>query len=463
MTGMLLLAVSSFCTDDGRIIAFNKTGIFLLMMSLLLNQFYDTSGWKLGKYLGNIFMLVFGSIGELWRPFADGIAYFRAKKGKRNNTFWYALLGAVIAVPLLAIVVALLAGADAVFRHMTNSLLAGINFGNIFNVLFRIGFIFFASYLLTAYLCKHTLNEKVKDSRKGEPVLAITVTGLLSVIYLLFSGIQIVYLFLGQMQLPEGYTYAEYAREGFFQLLAVSILNLIIVMTAMSFFKESKVLKIVLTVMSFCTFIMIASSALRMIIYIRFYYLTFLRILVLWALVLLFALFIGVVVSIYSDRFPLFGYSTVVVTVLYVALSFAHPDYIIAAVNVANAPGGSMEQSENGFFLAEKPYSDYAYLSRLSADAAPVLIPYMAELGYKMDWFYAEESADAEGTDREHADKPLEQLIHDGNMRRSRIGEFGYYYLRDLQNATEGFGIRTFNISRHIALRQIQSNRRGNG
>ena len=37
-------------------------------------------------------------------------------------------------------------------------------------------------------------------------------------------------LFLGKMQLPEGYTYAQYAREGFFQLLAVSILNLILVL-----------------------------------------------------------------------------------------------------------------------------------------------------------------------------------------------------------------------------------------
>ncbi|MFR8843973.1 MAG: DUF4153 domain-containing protein [Waltera sp.] len=51
-----------------------------------------------------------------------------------------------------------------------------------------------------------------------------------------FSGIQIFGLFLGKMQLPEGYTYAQYAREGFFQLLAVSILNLILVLVCLSFF-----------------------------------------------------------------------------------------------------------------------------------------------------------------------------------------------------------------------------------
>lgn len=460
MVGMMLLAVSTFCTDDGRIIAFNKTGIFLLMMSLLLKQFYNTSNWKLGKYLGSIFMLVFASIGELGRPFADGAKYFQGRKGKQNKTVWYALLGAVIAMPLLAIVLALLSGADAVFRQMTTSVLQGIDFGNIFNVIFRIGFLFFASYLLTAYLCKHTLSEQVKDHRNGEPVLAITITGLLSVIYLLFSGIQIVYLFLRQMELPEGYTYAEYAREGFFQLLAVSILNLIIVLVVMSYFRESKVLKGILTVMSLCTFVMIASSVFRMILYIRFYYMTFLRILVLWGLALLFLLFIGVVVSIYYGRFPLFGYSTVVVTVLYVALSFAHPDYIIASVNVANALGKvAEEQTEDGFFLAEAPYQDFVYLSSLSADAAPVLIPYMEELGYKMEWFYMEDTQmsweQENSLDYGRADRSLAQLTDTDRLRRSRVDEFGFYYLRDLQKATEDFGIRTYNISRHMALREI--------
>ena len=56
-------------------------------------------------------------------------------------------------------------------------------------------------------------------------------------------------------------------------------------------FRESKILKAILTIMSLCTFVMIASSAVRMIIYIRYYYLTYLRILVLWALALLTLLF----------------------------------------------------------------------------------------------------------------------------------------------------------------------------
>ena len=111
--------------------------------------------------------------------------------------------------------------------------------------------------------------------------MAITVTGMLTLLYLLFSGIQIGGLFLNKLQLPEDYTYAMYAREGFFQLLAVGFINLVIVLVCMGYFRESKLLKAVLTIMSLCTFVMIASSAMRMLIYIYYYYMTFDRLLVL--------------------------------------------------------------------------------------------------------------------------------------------------------------------------------------
>lgn len=454
MVSMMLLAVSTFCTDDWRIINLNKTGIFLLMMSLLLNQFFNTSQWKLGNYLAAILELVVMSIGELGRPFTDGKAHYNAK-GKKNKAVWYGILGAVIAIPVLLIVAALLSAADALFRQMTNDLIDLVKPGNLINVVFRVTCIFFGSYGLTAFLCKRTISEEVKDHRKGEPILAITITGLLSVIYILFSGIQIFGLFLGRMQLPEGYTYAMYAREGFFQLLAVSILNLIIVLVCMSCFRESKVLKVILTIMSLCTFVMIASSCMRMIIYIRYYYMTFLRIFVLWSLAVLLLLFVGVVISIFKEKFPLFRYSVVVVTVLYLALSFSHPDYIIAAVNVANAPrsaeaeravsetdGYNADFFSGPFFLGEY-YDDYSYLSTLSADAAPVLLSYMDELEYDMS--VIEEARIFDSEKLEKVDK----------SRRSITG-FGYHYLENIKMRLDKFSWRTFNISRYMMLQKIR-------
>ena len=454
MAAMLLLGISTFCTDDGRLIFFNKLGIFLLMMSLLLNQFFNTSGWKLGKYLLSICQMAVSCFGELERSVTDSVTFWKKWGINIDKKVWYAVLGLVIAVPVLLIALLLLASADVVFRQMTGYFLVNIQLRDAILVILQIVAVYFATYALTAFLCKRNIKETVPDRRKGEPVLAITVTGLLTLLYLLFSFIQIGGLFLGKMQLPQGYSYAMYAREGFFQLLAVSLFNLVIVLVCMSYFKESRLLKGIMTVMSLCTFIMIASSALRMVIYIRFYYLTFLRILVLWSLAVLALLFVGVMISIFRDRFHLFRYSMTVVTVMYLALSFAHPDYIIARVNVSNAPQQginlwteeeSLKATDNfsradmfsgRFFLAAQPYHDYSYLAGLSADAAPILIPYLEELGYDMGAFYKDSAAAYANI-----------LSEDGVYRGGKDG-FGYYWMERMQSRTENLGIRTFNLSR---------------
>lgn len=445
MAGMMLLGISTFLTDDGRIIFFNKLGIFLLMMSLLLKQFFDTSKWKLGKYLGSIIQLVFMSIGEIARPVQDGIHYRKVKSGKDHRNVGFVVIGLMISVPLMSVVLVLLASADAVFFDMIVKVLGKINIESIFQIAFLIIFMFFFSYMLISYLCKKQIKEEVTDYRTGEPILAITVTTMLTLVYLVFSVVQIAALFMGKMRLPEGYTYARYARQGFFQLLIVSILNLLIVLACMGLFKRNKVLKGILTLMSLCTFIMIASSTMRMIIYIRFYYLTFLRILVLWGLALLAVLFLGILISIYVERFPLFGYSMVAVTVLYLALSFAQPDYIIARVNIANAGAESKQ-----WWVAEEvePYQDFRYLSGLSADAAPVLVPYLKELGYDFAAFDAEIATSYANEQRRQYDG--------GCLYRHNKEGFGYWWMERLQQRTDNFGIRTFNLSRYRAMQLLR-------
>lgn len=445
MTASVLLGISTFCTDDARIIGFNKLGIFLLFMSLLLKQFFDTSKWKLGKYIGSIIVMTFACIGEVGRPFSDGELYRRNHSGRNSKKLWAAVIGFIIAVPLFFVVLLLLAGADAVFRQMVGKLLENISFGNIMNVMFRVAFIFFASYSLLSYLCGRTLKEEVKDRRTGEPVMAITVTGLLTLLYLLFSGIQIGGLFLNKLTLPEDYTYAMYAREGFFQLLAVGFINLVIVLVCMGFFRESRILKTVLTVMSLCTFIMIASSAMRMIIYIHYYYLTFDRFLVLWGLALLSFLFVGIVINIFKEDFPLFRYSVAVVTVLYLLLSFAKPDYIIAKVNISQTVH---EDHDMTGYTDRKPYSDYYYLSGLSADAAPVLVPYLQELGYNMEAYRAKDPVDY-----------MKEMDPDGKdkYKSNKLEGFGYYWMRYTKRSIQGMGIRSFNLSRYIAVKALSA------
>lgn len=441
---MLLLSVSTFCTDDWRIIVCNKTGVFLLTICMLLGAIYDTKQWNLGKYLASIAQVCVMAIGELGMPFTDAVWYCKNKLDKKNSKYLYLLIGFAITIPLFVIVFLLLSSADIVFRDMADRMLANISGGDVCLMVVMFVVMTLVSYSLVVYLSKKEIKEEVVDSRKWEPLIGIPVATVLSLLYLVFSGIQIVYLFLGKMQLPTGYTYAEYAREGFFQLLAVSILNLAIVLVGLYFFKPSKILKAVLTVMSLCTFIMIASSALRMVIYIQYYYLTFLRILVLWSLLVLFLIFVGVIIYIAKETFPLFRYSLVVFTCLYIGLSFSHPDYWIAKVNLA-----STEDSRSDFFKGEA-YEDYRFLSDLSADAAPVLVDWIAEEGYATDSYYV----DTMTFEAYH-------ILNAGNQDDETdlaVKEWSaYMYLKNLGENCKELSLREFNVSRFIADYEVSS------
>ena len=217
--------------------------------------------------------------------------------------------------------ISLLSSADQIFGDAVVTLL-----GNIFLSWYAIWFLVFAfAALLFTYgiiVSAPFGSRHNRQTKEGthEPIIAITAMGLLTLVYLLFSVIQILYLFTNNMSLPDDMTYAEYARQGFFQLMFVSVLNVILVMICHAIFSKSTVLNIVLTIMSACTYVMIASSALRMTMYIKAYDLTYMRILVFAALAVLAVVLAGVIVRIYADRFPLVVIVVVVVIVLVVII-----------------------------------------------------------------------------------------------------------------------------------------------
>ena len=433
---LMLLGISTFCTDDGNIILINKLGIFILSFILMLHNFYTDDNWNFSAYLKNICRLIFGSIGTIGRPFSDLGLYLKSRKETErtgNSKGKYIFAGILISIPLMLIVIQLLCSADIVFDSLIEHLICDIQIPeNFFGICFTMLFAFFAAYCINTYLIRRSIHDTITDKQTREPILAITVTSVLSAVYLIFSGIQVIYLFFGNMELPYGYTYARYAREGFFQLLFICFMNLILVLICLGRFREHKVLKAILTLISLCTYIMIASSAMRMIMYIQCYALTFLRIFVLWSLVAIFLLMTGVLVSIYKEQFPLFKYSMILVTALYLMLSFSHPDYWIAKYNLALYYSEQSSSQSN-----YSSHYDGRYLSHLSSDAAPVLLN-----DHTLSAFY--DSAEHEENTRDGYHNWITEYAYRTNR-----------HIDDIQ--TKGTKIRTFNISRFIAGKYIEN------
>ncbi len=414
IVSITVLAFSLFLTDDSKIIVMSYLGIFSLMIIFMLHLFYEDKGWNFEKYLFVIGSLLVEILAALGTPFSYGKEYRRENKNEENKiwkrNFRNIAIGLGVAFPLLIVILALLISADRIFGNYIIQVLEGIVIPeNLFGVLFLSIFIFFTSFCILSALAKKKINEELIHKRQQEPIIAITFTFMLSLIYFIFCIVQIMGLFLRQMQLPIGYSYADYAREGFFQLLGVSLINQMLVLICLSFFKDNKILKINLTFISLCTFILIASSAYRMLLYINVYHLTFLRIFVLWALLVICLIMIGILIYIYKQSFSIFRYSMIVVTLLYLCLAYSRPDYWIAKVNVETIDVNKMELTR---------YYDSNYLYRLSSDAAPILIKYS-------------KSKDSNIMDYEIEDKN--------------------YYFKQIEENYKKMNFRSFNLSRYVA------------
>lgn len=358
LAAWVILSVGNCLTGSLLLIIFNTCGIFLLLLSFLLTCFCTTEKWSFGKFCGEMFILPFAAIAYIGYPFQSAKMFFKRDENKKSGITKYIWLGVFVSIPFLLVIVGLLVSADAVFRDLFVKLFQEIRLPEKpvwLLILLAVGIL--GSYGVIAYLADGSINDAVSDKKRWEPVAGITFLSIITVVYLIFSVIQISYLFLGNSDLPEGYTYAAYAREGFFQLLFVCLINLVTILICISRFRENKILKGVLTLFSCCTIIMIASSAMRMILYIENYQLTFLRLLVLWALIVITVLLAGCMITIYKDGFPLLQYVTVTVTIFYIIFSLAKPDYLIAKYNLT----------------CDRENADLSYLMLLSTDATPVL------------------------------------------------------------------------------------------
>ena len=418
--GAVLLGLSNMLTSSPKLWLLNTIGILLLLDLSLLLQFKDKESWDFTRYLSKLLSLPFHSLASIGIPFLDGNRFFKNTKLLKDDRIRNVLIGGVIAIPLLLIVTALLSSADLLFGKMTSRVYTFMFSNNMYLIVMMVIFGFLVCYSI---LCGAAglAPGKQKVRAKADPVIGVTVTILLLLVYALFCGIQVAYLFNnGLFKLPAEFTYAEYARRGFFELLAVTCFNILLILFCMNVFRESKLLRFVLSAITVCTYIMIASSAYRMILYIGEYHLTFLRLFVLLFLLIDALLLAGIIVSLYRSGFPLFGYCVTVISVCYLLFSFSKPDYYSAAY--------LLEQK------SELEAEDITFLTReLSYDAAPVVIPRLYEIKSKIPNIYTESDRKDWLSTPDSVNNEIEQ-----------------YCYRIVTNASEHH-IRDFNLSYTLA------------
>ena len=410
-TGVLLLGASSMFTASETLQFLNIVGILFLLDLSLLHQVYEVRYWEFSKHTGRMFALFFEAVAAIGKPFSDGTNFLKQTKLFKKDKTRNILIGIVVALPLLWLITLLLSSADLLFSEMTHHIYDFLFSSEVIKVATIVLFGFLACYCIIAAVVTRTGVTIEKNRKKADAAIANTFMTLLCLVYVMFCGIQLVFLFSsGISVLPEQFTFAEYARRGFFELLVVTIINIILMLVCNEYFTESKLLRFIITGMTVCTYIMIASSAYRMILYIGAYHLTFLRVFVLLALFVDALVLTGVILKQYKPKFPLFQYCVAVTAICYVVFSFSKPDYFIASYYVKH---DEVIDSEDIEFLTYE----------LSPDAAGVVIPLLM------------------GVQNNSSETPLSEVY---------IGSINNYYQR-ITDKQEASSFRDFNLSFYVA------------
>ncbi|WP_245745913.1 DUF4153 domain-containing protein [Nocardia altamirensis] len=294
----------------------------------------------------------------------------RVRKGA-SRTGLRVASSVAVTIALLAVFVPLLVGADATFARLLDSATPQLDGGQIVQwiVVFVIAGLgtLGALYLLAgppSPAAESTGGVTYRRLSRLEWALPV---GALTALFGLFVGVQFAAMFGGvdYVQRTAGLTYAEYARSGFWQLLTVSILSLIVILVVLHWAADDSAadrlwLRVLLSAVSVLSLVIVASAHNRMWAYQEAYGFTVQRL-----IVEAFALWFGLAYLLVLADLPLLRRTwlprammgTVMVSLL--VLAAVNPELLIADKNI--------DRWKRGDTL------DTAYLSELSPDALPAL------------------------------------------------------------------------------------------
>ncbi len=284
--------------------------------------------------MGGLGRCVAGLFRYLPRPFqAATTVLFKQEGNRRMKGF---LLGVVLCVPLLAIVVLLLSDADSVFGGYFQNLISAVQTADGAIVLWA-AVRFLAGTLMLCSLCcfmglAPAPEEKPAVPTRTHAAMPATVLAALAAVYLLFAYVQFRYLFFAAGIPAQGY--AQYARSGFFQLVAVAFLTLMVVLPCVCCWPGSRAVRGLAGLVTLLTLVILVSAAWRMALYVQAFGLTILRVVTLWGMLALAIALIAALAKALRPRLKIAAPVLMIVVASWILLNYANINARIAEYNV---------------------------------------------------------------------------------------------------------------------------------
>lgn len=321
---------------------------------------YTALSWLPFYFIGNV-ALFFG-------------AWFRERIDGQRRNLGPVIRGVLLALPVLVIFALLFSSADLVFRKY---LQATVHFNLSPETVARVVCIIVVTLLfLGAFWFIFTFRRKeraaaenvVKSNDIGRTETHILLWSV-NALFILFIAVQLAYLFGGERGIvSQGFTYAAYARRGFFELIVVAVISWILAWsvdrTAASVEPaHRRMTKFLLLVLVLQVVVVMASAFMRLVLYEQAYGFTTLRfyshVFIVWLAVAFVLLLYKIFVR---RREAALAFAMLISVLVFAAgVDAFNPDAFIARQNVQR--------------YAATGKIDVFYLDYLSPDAVPAIMP----------------------------------------------------------------------------------------
>lgn len=281
--------------------------------------------------------------------------------------------GILLAAPVLFLFILLLSSADLVFHKYASKLIdIRITGESVFRTILVLSataaFIGTFTYLFIKP-ARIGDTEPVNPDRQSLGLIeGAILLGSVNALFLSFILVQVTYLFGGRRNIAvEGVTYAQYARRGFFELIAVAAISFLLIwLTEKYIFRRGEKHALSFTLLSGALIVQVIvimiSAFKRLALYEGAYGYTVLRfyshVFIIWLAVVFLLLLVKILTNEEENFFALRMFTSGLIFLAF--LNFFNPDAFIARQNISR--------------YKETGKLDAWYLSRLSADAVPETI-----------------------------------------------------------------------------------------
>lgn len=320
--------------------------IIIPVLYVMMVIFTTTSKFELKAIIYKVIAMVIEPLNEFGEVFKNLkfaiIEKLNIKSKTKEKTNKANIVKAVFFTGIILIIVlALLSSADDDFAEIIGNILSWITKISIPTLAIRILLIIFLFFYISAFfidlLSKYNVLKEFEETEKVKKKESLTIRMILvalNIVYLIFCFVEIKSLLT-----TKNIIYSQFARQGFFQLMIVSLINLVVILKATNKNleeneKQKKFKKTMCIIMLVFTLLIIISSFARMIMYQTKYGDTRLRILVDFTLITEIILLIPTAIYIIKENINLSKSYFIIIVTMYCIINFANIDKIIAKNNV---------------------------------------------------------------------------------------------------------------------------------